>query len=70
MSLRPLQSPFAAGKWCVLLWVVRTLNDIATACHIEVTIGRAVNFIRKVSAVILFIASKSFIYTIAIGTMK
>lgn len=70
MTLRTLQSPFAIAQGHVFVRIIRALDDIAAAGHIELAIGGAIDFVRKIAAVVLFVALECTVDAFSIGAVE
>ena len=70
MSLRAFQRPLAVAEGRVLVRVIGALDHVPAAGHVELAIGRAVYLVRKVAAVVLFVALERPVHALPVGTVE
>lgn len=70
MALRALQGPLAVTEGCIFVRVIRTLDDVAAAGHIELAISRTVNLVGKVAAVVLFVALERPVHALPVRAVE
>lgn len=70
MTLRPFQRPLAIAERCILVWIIRTLHDVAAARHIILAVSRTVKLVGIITAVILLVALERRVDASAVGAVE
>lgn len=70
MALRAFQGPLAVAEGCIFVRIIRTFDHVATAGHIKLAISRTIYFVRKITAIILFVTLKRRVHTLSVRTVE
>lgn len=66
VTLRPFQSPLAICQWCVFVRIVWTFDDITATGHVKLTIRWAIDFVRIIATVVLFVTFERSVHTFTV----
>lgn len=70
MSLRTFQRPLTVAEGCIFMRVIWTLHDVAAARHVILAVGRTVQFVGVIAAVVLLVAFERRVNALAVRAVE
>lgn len=70
VSLRTFQRPLTIAEGCIFMRVIWTLHDIAAARHVILAVGRTIQFVGVIAAVVLLVAFERHVNALAVRAVK